>query len=233
MMIHISKNFLLTLGGIGLVGVGALGMYGINKFSTPEVVSAVTMTPSAHATQPPVPAPVSEPKVIVSQPQPTIEAHPIPAVIPEPLPRPGYVFAEVIKVRPHYVTKTIPYRSCHMEPRTMYVNNGPSGAGTVIGGVAGGVIGNQFGGGKGKVATTIGGAILGAVMGNQVEAGMTPPQANTYYQSVCTTEYAHKKVQKGYEVTYLYHGQKNKIIAKHRPMDEMIEIPIGMIDDEM
>ena len=40
--------------------------------------------------------------------------------------------------------------------------------GTVIGAIAGGVIGNQFGGGRGRIATTAVGALVGGFIGNKI-----------------------------------------------------------------
>ena len=45
-------------------------------------------------------------------------------------------------------------------------------SGLAIGAVAGGVIGNQFGGGKGKIATTALGAVIGGIVGSEIGRSM-------------------------------------------------------------
>lgn len=44
--------------------------------------------------------------------------------------------------------------------------------GLLAGGLVGGVAGNQFGGGRGRIATTVGGALLGATLGTLAEGQM-------------------------------------------------------------
>lgn len=58
------------------------------------------------------------------------------------------------------------------------LENNLVGAG--IGGVTGGVLGNQFGKGKGNLATTAGGAILGALAGSYAEKELKTQDAFEY-----------------------------------------------------
>ncbi len=52
--------------------------------------------------------------------------------------------------------------------------NGPNKAdtGLAVGAVAGGILGNQFGKGKGKVATTAIGAVIGGIVGSEIGRSM-------------------------------------------------------------
>ena len=52
--------------------------------------------------------------------------------------------------------------------------NGPNkqDSGLAIGAIAGGVLGNQFGGGKGKIATTALGAVIGGIVGSEIGRSM-------------------------------------------------------------
>ena len=52
--------------------------------------------------------------------------------------------------------------------------NGPnkSDTGLAVGAVAGGILGNQFGKGKGKVATTAIGAVIGGIVGSEIGRSM-------------------------------------------------------------
>ena len=54
---------------------------------------------------------------------------------------------------------------------------GPSGpnrqdSGLAIGAIAGGVLGSQFGGGKGRIATTALGAVIGGIVGSEIGRSM-------------------------------------------------------------
>ncbi len=135
--------------------------------------------------------------------------------------------AQVINVQPHYVTKLVPYQSCRQITSTTYTQpNQPTGAGTLIGGLAGGALGTQLGHGNGRTAATIGGAVLGALAGNQIEANMDQPQAQTNYSTSCKTKYASRKTQQGYEVTYLYNGQQGMSVMPLAPTSNTIPAPM-------
>jgi uncharacterized protein YcfJ len=149
----------------------------------------------------------------------TTPAVPTPVVAATPA-VPAVPMAQVVSVQPHYVLKSVPYRSCRQVPRTAYVQQQSSmpGAGTLLGGAAGGLLGNQVGEGRGRTAATIGGAVLGAVVGNQVQDNMNQPEARTVYVTVCNTRYTQKSVQSGYDVTYLYNGQQGATTMQNPPI---------------
>lgn len=228
MSTSIKKTVILTLTGVGLVILGAVSSWGVGKALTPTTTPAVTVSaPAAPAAV--APTATVAPAAPVAAPQATVAAA-SPAVAPSvvaPAAPAGPILAEVIDVKPHYVTKTVPVRRCQQVPRTVVVpGQGPSGVGAVLGGVAGGVAGNQIGGGRGKVAATIGGAILGAAVGNQVERNMHGPQTRVVYETVCSTSYVKKTVRSGYEVTYVYNGQQGTTIMKKRPLGKTIPLTL-------
>jgi uncharacterized protein YcfJ len=250
MTIQISKAFLLTLAAIALVAFGAGGMWLINKPTTPEPTTStkVELPPAPVA---PIPAPPVAVTPPVTSPAPgaatstttTIETttqttgEPVTTskstVLQEPvqLVRPKYILAEVIKVRPHYIKKSFPYRHCYEEPHTETVQSEPSGMGAVLGGVTGGVLGNQVGQGRGNVAATIGGVVLGAVAGHQVESGMGRSESYTTYERVCRTKYRSEAIRSGYEVTYRNNGRTHTMITKRAPEGDTIAIPTVVESD--
>lgn len=211
------KGMLLTLGAIGLVGIGALIavlMFKFTKTESSSTASAVVQAPVAQAPVAVAQAPVAE--------APAPQA-PAAATIPQPA---TSTMAEVTRVQPHYSIHSYPVRVCHHVPRTTLVesppgaSNGTSGVGAVVGVLAGGALGNQIGQGRGKTAATIGGAVLGALAGNHVEGNMNqppPPHEETEMVQVCHTRYLQKSVVKGYDVGYVYNGQPGNTHMKYAP----------------
>ncbi len=198
------KGMLLTLGAIGLVGIGALIAVLLLKFTNAEPASTAT---APAVTQ----APASE------APTPQTVVTPVP-VTP--------TMAQVISVQPRYSVHTYPKRVCHDAPRTVLVgpppgaSGGTSGMGAIVGGLAGGALGNQVGQGRGRTAATIGGVVLGALAGNNVEGNMNqppPPREETVIVPVCHTRYLKKSVIIGYDVGYVYNGQHGSTFMKSAP----------------
>lgn len=239
MSTSIKKTLLLTLGGIGLVVLGAFSTWGIGKVLTlsPVAVSSPAApvaspaaipapTAAAPATATVVAANPATSAVVATTVTTTTTASQPTAVVVNTEPA-GPVLAKIIRVKPHYVVKTVAQRVCRDVPRTVVdPREGPSGVGAVLGGVAGGIAGHQIGQGRGNVAATIGGAILGAAVGNQVERNVQQPQTRVVYETVCSTEYVQKSVRSGYEVTYLYNGEQGTIIMKKRPIGKTIPLTL-------
>lgn len=128
--------------------------------------------------------------------------------------------AQVIAVKPHYVSESIPERRCHEVQHTVYVNQESSapGAGAVVGGVAGGLLGSQVGGGRGKIVASVAGATIGAITGANMQSNMNQPQPYAAYSTQCATHYIKTSVQKGYEVTYLYNGVQSTMLMNNAPV---------------
>lgn len=186
-----NKTVLTILGALGLVILGAWGMWTFNKISTPAATSAVAATPASTA---PVPTTKSEAP-------------------------PANNMAQVVSVKPHYVEKSVAYRSCHAVAHTeVTAPPPPTGAGAIIGGLAGGVAASNIGHGDGKTAATIGGALLGAVAGNAVEGSIQQPQTQTVFAPECVTKYTKKSVHSGFEVTYTYNGQQGVTVMDKAPI---------------
>jgi len=176
----LTKKLTMGLGAIGLVLLGAGGMWIINKINSPfgSVLNS------------------SENK------------------------------AQIVKVQPHYVFKTIAYRDCRSVAETAVQPAAePTGAGALIGGVAGAAAGTAVRG-NGQTAAIVGGALLGALAGHAIEGGTQHPETYTVYKPVCTTRYAKKSSKSGYEVTYIYNGQERVTIMQIQPaVGSVIELP--------
>ncbi len=128
--------------------------------------------------------------------------------------------AEVVAVKPHYVTESYPERQCRRVQHTVYVaqQSGVPGAGAVIGGVAGGLLGSQVGGGTGRIVASAAGAVVGAMTGSSMQDNMNQPQPYAAYSTHCTTHTVNNVVQKGYEVSYRYHNSEGMVILNNPPI---------------
>lgn len=139
-------------------------------------------------------------------------------VVATPAPAPSV--AQVVSVKPHYVSETIPERRCHEVQHTIYVNQQSSapGAGAILGGVAGGLLGSQVGGGSGRIVASVAGATVGAITGAGMQESMNQPQPYAAYSTQCKTHYIKTSVQKGYEVTYMYNGSQGTMLMNNPPL---------------
>ena len=113
-------------------------------------------------------------------------------------------YATVVSSTP--VTAQVPVARQQCTQGEQYVQQAPSGAGAVIGAIAGGVLGNAIGGGFGRAAATGLGVVAGSVVGNQVEANGNPVTAVPVSRCQNVTSYESRVV--GYDVTYMYAGQR-------------------------
>lgn len=228
---EVKKGVYLTLGAITLIICGAIGMFAASKIIASPTTTVASNNPVANgAGNSPttvtvannsVPANIQGTQVAMN------DGSPSAVVTVSNNNEPIYAMAEVLKVRPHLVLKSVAYRDCRDVPRTIFVDGGsPSGAGAVIGGVAGGIAGNQIGRGNGNIAATIGGTIVGAVVGNEMERNASRPRPQTVYVTECRTRYTKRAVQQGYEVTYLYNGKKGMTIMKQAPTGNTIPVPV-------
>ena len=187
-----SKKMLVWLGGLaGLAVIVILTTLAMKLILNPNTTSAAP----AVATQP-------------------VTAAQAPA---EPTPAPT---AQVISVKPHYVSISTPKESCHETQHVVYVQQQSQspGAGAVIGGVTGGLLGSTVGGGNGRIVTSAAGAVIGAFTGNSMQNSMNTPEAHTIYGTRCKTYYSSSSKQKGYEVTYTYNGSQGVVIMDNAPM---------------
>lgn len=226
MSFKLNKVVTLTFGALVMIMVGAAGMCAVNNV-IPAYLTVKPAVPTTNTT------PVKSPAKVQAT-TPSIAQAPTQKIVSISNPsisqaNSNYVLAQIIDVKPRFVTKTVPYRSCKQVPRT-YVSHqqrAVNGSGVVLGGVAGGLIGNQFGKGRGKVATTIGGTIVGAAIGNQMEREMNRPRYRTYYTTVCKTRYKQKTILKGYDVIYQYNNQQGVKFMKHKPQGDLIRLEVA------
>src|ERR1700730_7925713 len=77
--------------------------------------------------------------------------HPVAPPAPEPPAPvvPQVPMAQVISVKPHYVSISIPHKRCHQEPHVVYqqTHSRHPGIGAAVGGVAGALVGQTVGSG--------------------------------------------------------------------------------------
>ncbi|MFT3741297.1 MAG: glycine zipper domain-containing protein [Gammaproteobacteria bacterium] len=217
------KTLALVGGGIGIavVSVGALLLVQSvsHKDATPTqpvtvtVVSPSTDTQTATFVPPPVEPAAAQP-IVVQQPvmQQPVQTVPV---------------AQVIAVVPHYVTTSKPVRKCYPSEAVVYQQPQSTAphAGAVIGGIAGGLAGSAVHGNGREVAIGAGAAI-GALSGNAIQNNMNQPQAQVVRTMRCTTHTVTNKVQKGYEVTYMYNGQQGMVIMNNPPTSNVLPLPI-------
>jgi uncharacterized protein YcfJ len=192
--------------------------------ATAPLTTATTTTTSALVS--PQAAPVAMPATSATVPT-AVAATPVSptAVAIDP------TVAQIIAVKPHYVTVSVPHQRCHPVERVIYVQqprpHTPIGAGAVVGGVAGGLLGSTIGHGDGKVIASAAGAAIGALSGNAIQNNMHhAPQAETVYGRVCSSYTTSEKKQKGYEVTYMYNGQQGMVVLHHQPTGTTLNLPI-------
>lgn len=154
-------------------------------------------------------------------------------VAPEAPSVPSVPVAQVVAVAPHYVTSSKPVKNCYPTQQVVYTHpqQQPStlpNAGAVIGGVAGGLAGSAVHG-NGRDVALAAGAAIGALSGNAIQKSMNAPaqpQAQVVNSTHCSTHTVTNKVQKGYEVTYLYNGQQGMVIMDVPPTSNVLPLPI-------
>jgi uncharacterized protein YcfJ len=140
---------------------------------------------------------------------------------------PKFDYAKVVSSNPviRYVTVKTPVRECWDETEYYTVDTRRSGraGGTILGAVIGGVVGHQIGSGRGNDAATVVGSLLGAAIGNDVSerryiASGGPVQQSRVVER-CETHIREHREERidGYQVVYMYHGQKYATTMPHDP----------------
>lgn len=160
-----------------------------------------------------------ETPVVVENTQPA----PAPAVETPAAPVPET--AQIINIEPHMISTSVPHKECERVPHTIYKQQPEAVplAGAAIGGVAGGLAGSVVHGNARELAIGTGAAI-GALTGKHVQDSNHQAIPVTVFTMQCSTHYTTKKEQKGYEVTYLYNGQQNKILMKTPPVGSTVPV---------
>lgn len=134
-------------------------------------------------------------------------------------------YAQVIAVKP--VTKIIktPRQQCHdvFVTERQPVQDEHRVVGSVLGAVAGGVIGHQFGGGRGRDASTVAGALGGGYVGHQAQERMQNRDTYTRQVQKCNTVYDSSKQTLGYDVTYKIGEQQGQ---RRMNQDPGTQIPL-------
>lgn len=207
----------VIFGVVAVCSLTILGTLGVQAIAHPKA-AVVAPTTVATADLPPMPAPEPIQPVVEQK---TIKVAYVDPVIEEPAPQ----VAEIISVKPHMVSVTVPSKQCEQVPHTYYVQSREAvpAAGAVIGGVAGGLAGSLVHG-HGREVAIGAGAALGALTGKQVQDNQHQAVPVVRYVTECNTQYITKKQQKGYDVTYVYNGQKNKVIMEKPPVGNTIPL---------
>jgi uncharacterized protein YcfJ len=117
------------------------------------------------------------------------------------------------------VVQQVPVNRQVCNQQVAQVEQAPSGAGAVIGGVVGGLLGHTVGGGFGRAAATGVGVVAGAAVGNSLE------QRNSVAQPVtqCSTQTTYENRTVAYNVQYEYAG---KTYTTQMPYDPGPTIPL-------
>ena len=113
-------------------------------------------------------------------------------------------YATVVSSTPVTAAVPVPRQVC--SDARQFVQQQPSGAGSLIGAIAGGLLGNSVGAGFGRAAATGLGVVAGSVIGNRVEAD-TNPVAEVPVRRCRTVNNIETRVV-GYDVMYDYAGQR-------------------------
>lgn len=156
---------------------------------------------------------------------------PPPPIVQAP---PAPPMAQVITVQPHFVSENTTVNKCHPVKSTTYqqepVQNKNSGnvAGTLAGGALGGLAGSAIHG-SARTAAILAGAGLGAYAGHQIQANNQQPQyksvPHTSTSTQCADQTVTRKLQQGYEVTYVYNGAQSMILMDAPPASGTIPLP--------
>lgn len=132
----------------------------------------------------------------------------------------------VISSTPVVQQVAVPQQVCGAEQ--VIVNQPPSGAGALIGGIAGGAMGNAVGAGAGRAAATMIGILGGAIVGDRIE-GSSGGQVQQVQRCNVQTTYENRTV--GYNVTYEYAGKQYSAQMPTDPGPYLrIQVtPVGMV----
>jgi uncharacterized protein YcfJ len=131
------------------------------------------------------------------------------------------VYAEVVDVQPivRQVTVSTPRQECWQE--TVY-RQAPDGTGAVIaGGILGGITGHQFGSGHGQDAMTVIGAVVGSTVAHNVVKRNATAVPDTVERCETRTDVHEEERIEGYDVTYVYDGQRYRTRMREHPGKEV------------
>jgi uncharacterized protein YcfJ len=153
---------------------------------------------------------------------------------------PGYDYARVTQVTPHYqqVRISVPRQECYTETRYAqeqrydgYDRDRAVAGGTVIGGIIGAVIGHQIGHGPARGLGTVAGAVIGGAIGHDAAQRNAGPDDGDYdYRGArpiererCVTRYNERVEQRvdGYHVCYRYQGRDYQTDLPYDPGERL------------
>lgn len=125
------------------------------------------------------------------------------------------------------VTKTIktPRQECHDEQvtHTKPVKDEHRLVGTGVGAVVGGLLGSRIGGGNTRIVTGLAGAAAGGYAGNKIQEKVQNGNTYTTTEKRCVTAYDTHEQPAGYDVVYLFKGERHRVHMDHDP-GEMIPV---------
>ena len=146
------------------------------------------------------------------------------------------VYARVIEVIPVYKSVRVshPVQKCWQQPMATshFQYRGSSSAGsTLAGGLIGGIIGHQIGDGRGNKLATALGTMIGARAGYDAGRDLDFDHYDRFsgYQEVCEVETRSRieEVADGYDVKYLYNGNRYQTHMPYRP-GQRIQINVSV-----
>jgi len=128
-------------------------------------------------------------------------------------------YAEVVSVEPVTRTVSTPRTVCddvvvsHKAP----VKDPKRVTGAVLGAVVGGVVGNQVGDGDGQKLATVAGAAAGGYAGSKIQKRMQDSNTHQTTEQRCRTVRDKHEVPDGYQVSYVWRGEKGTVRMDHDP----------------
>lgn len=157
---------------------------------------------------------------------------------------PNYEYAKVISADPivRQVRVETPRRECwtdnsYDERRTVQTERPGSAGRMILGGLIGAAIGNQIGSGDGRRAATVAGALIGTAIGHDAGSRQNGRYWSRDYDSRpverCDVRYesTYESRIDGYNVTYVYAGQRHTTRLPYDPGDRIrIRVDVSPAD---
>lgn len=139
-----------------------------------------------------------------------------------------YDTARVTSVVPQTERINTPHEECRTEYiRDSYPSGERSMTGSIIGGIAGGLLGSQIGKGNGRVAGAAVGAATGAIVGDRIDNSNRVAYGTRPVQT-CTLVDEWHTVDRGYLVTYRFHGREyTTTMAQHPGRDLRVRVAVA------
>ena len=147
----------------------------------------------------------------------------------------GFQWAKVVDARPIVERVRIPVEEqvCWDEQVWRRDPVRRSAAPVILGTIIGGVIGNQFGGGRGRVAMTAAGAALGGSIAADSQHRRNPDGYYAVTETRCGVETNWRTEERvvAWDVTYKYRGEIHQTRMRNEPRDRIrVRVEVNPLD---